>query len=142
MRSIWGIYSTVDDMLKFLRALVRGYVFAEPATLELMQHRWNRFALPRDRAALRLPSWPIEYGLGLMRFHDPFLQLLSRVPRPLVPVYPAPAVIGHTGSTGSWLFHCPDLDLQLAGTVDQVSAGAVPFRLVPKVLGAVDDARR
>lgn len=142
MRSFWGIYSTVDDTLKFLRALVGGHVFAKPSTLALMQHRWNRFGLPRDRAAMRLPSWPIEYGLGIMRFHDPFLKVLSHVPRPFLPLYPAPAVIGHTGSTGSWLFHCPDLDLLFAGTVDQVRAGAVPFRLVPRLLRAVDDARR
>jgi len=77
-----------------------------------------------------------------MRFHDPFLKILSHVPRPFALLYPAPAVIGHTGSTGSWLFHCPDLDLLFAGTVDQVRAGAVPFRLAPKVLGVIDDARQ
>jgi CubicO group peptidase (beta-lactamase class C family) len=137
-RSVWGIYSTAEDTLRFLRALTRGNVFDDPATLALMQQRWNRFGLPLDRAALRLPSWPIEYGLGIMRFHDPFLRFLIRLPPALWPIYPAPAVIGHTGSTGSWLFHCPRLDLLLSGTVDQVTAGAVPYRLVPKVLSVVD----
>jgi hypothetical protein len=41
----------------------------------------------------------------------------------LILIYPAPAVIGHTGSTGSWLFQCPQLDLLLSGTVDQATAG-------------------
>jgi hypothetical protein len=103
-----------------------------------MQSHWNRFGFPLDRAALRLPSWPIEYGLGLMRFHDPILSLIGRLPRAIRPIYSAPAVIGHTGSTGSWLFYCSKLDLFLSGTVDQATAGAIPFRLVSKILRIVD----
>jgi hypothetical protein len=34
----------------------------------MMQQRWNRFGLPFDQAAMRAPSWPIEYGLGMQRF--------------------------------------------------------------------------
>jgi hypothetical protein len=69
--------------------------------------RWHRFGLPKDLASLRLPGWPIEYGIGLMRFE---------LPRILTPFRPVPAVIGHTGSLGSWLFYCPARDLYLAGT--------------------------
>jgi CubicO group peptidase (beta-lactamase class C family) len=138
MRSFWGVYSTAEDTLRFLRALTRGNIFDDPFTLSLMQQRWNRFGFPLDRAALRSPSWPIEYGLGIMRFHDPILKLLGRLPRIVMPTYPAPAVIGHTGSTGSWLFHCPDLKVLLSGTVDQARAGTVPYRLVPKILRVVD----
>jgi CubicO group peptidase (beta-lactamase class C family) len=136
--STYGVYSAAEDTLKFLRSLIHGEVFDHPTTPALMQERWNRFGLPFDRAALRLPSWPIEYGLGMMRFHDPVLRLLGYLPRVLRPAYPAPAVIGHTGSTGSWLFYCPQLDLFCAGTVDQATAGALPFRLVSKVLRIVD----
>ena len=138
MRSIWGIYSTAEDTLRFLRALIRGDVFEDPSTFGSMQQRWNRFGLPLDRAALRLPSWPIEYGLGIMRFHDPFLKLLARLPRGIVPIRPVPAVIGHTGSTGSWLFYCPKLDLLFTGTVDEARSGLVPYRLVPKILSVVE----
>jgi D-alanyl-D-alanine carboxypeptidase len=138
MRSSWGVYSPAADTLKFLSSLIRGKVFDDPTTPALMHKRWNRFGFPLDRAALRLPSWPIEYGLGIMRFHDPILRLLGRLPRVVRPIYPPPAVIGHTGSTGSWLFHCPHLDLLLAGTVDQAMAGALPYRLVPKILRIVD----
>jgi CubicO group peptidase (beta-lactamase class C family) len=136
--STYGVYSSAEDTLKFLRSLIHGEVFEDPATPALMQERWNRFGLPLDRAALRLPSWPIEYGLGMMRFHDPVLRVLGYLPRVLRPAYPAPAVIGHTGSTGSWLFFCPQLDLFFAGTLDQANAGARPFRLVSKVLRMVD----
>lgn len=131
LRSVWGVYSTADDTLVFLRALVGGDLFGEPATLRLMREPWRPLPVPRDRAALRAPSWPIEYGLGMMRFQ------LSRA---LSPLYPVPALIGHSGSTGSWLFYCPERDLFLAGTVDQGSAGPVPFRFLPKVLRAVERA--
>jgi hypothetical protein len=57
-----------------------------------------------------------------------------KLPRWATPAAAVPAVIGHTGSTGSWLFHCPELDVYLAGTVDQATAGAVPYRFVPQVL--------
>jgi CubicO group peptidase (beta-lactamase class C family) len=131
LRSLWSIYSTAGDTLAFLRALVGGDLFREPATLRLMREPWRRLPVPRDRAALRAPGWPIEYGLGMMRFQ------LSRA---LSPLYPVPALIGHSGSTGSWLFYCPERDLFLAGTVDQGSAGPVPFRFLPKVLRAVERA--
>lgn len=133
LRSFPSVYSTAEDSLAFLRALLRGEVFDEPATLALMQQRWNRFGFALDPAALRSPGWPIEYGLGMMRF---------RLPRVFTPLHPMPAVIGHTGSTGSWLFHCPELDLLLCGTVDQASAGAVPYRFIPKLLRVLDSATR
>lgn len=119
------LYATAADALAFLRALIEGTAFERPATAELMRRRWRRFGLPFDAAALRQPSWPIEYGLGMMRF---------RLPRWLTPFAPAPALIGHSGSTGSWLFAAPELGLMLAGTVDEVTSGAVPFRFLPRVL--------
>ncbi|GFP22629.1 hypothetical protein HKBW3S09_00097 [Candidatus Hakubella thermalkaliphila] len=133
MRSFWGVYSTTEDTLSFLHALIRGEVFDDPATLSLMQQRWNRFTFPLDKAALRAPGWLIEYALGMIRF---------RLPRALTSLHPMPAVFGHTGSTGTWLFHCPELDVLLSGTVDQATAGAIPYRLVPKILRAVDSAAR
>jgi CubicO group peptidase (beta-lactamase class C family) len=133
LRSFGDLHSTVADMLRFLRALVRGEIYEDPATASLMQHRWIRFGFPRDRAALRTPGWPIEYGLGMMRFHIGRLFAPGRRPVTLV---------GHSGSTGSWLFHCPELDLMSAGTVDQATAGPVPFRVQPRILRAAASAVR
>lgn len=127
--SLNSIHSTAADQLASLRAILRGDLFDEPATVRVMQHPWKRFALPRDPAALRAPSWPIEYGHGMVRF---------ALPRWLTPFRRVPAVVGHTGSTGSWLFYCEELDVLLAGTVDQGTAGAVPFRqVVGPVLHAI-----
>ena len=132
--SLRSIYSTVGDQIASLRALLSGELFDDPATLGLMQRCWKRFGFPLDAAALRAPSSPIEYGFGMMRF---------ALPRVYTPFRRVPPVIGHTGSTGSWLFHCPEYGLLFAGTVDEASAGAVPFRVVvPRVLRAMEDANR
>jgi hypothetical protein len=40
----------------------------------------------------------------------------------------------HTSVTGSWLFHCPGLGIITAGTVDQATAAATPYRLMPRLL--------
>lgn len=124
IQSFRDLYSTADDLLKFMKALVQGKLFKQQSTLQMMQH-WNRFGLPKDKASLRQPGWPIEYGFGMMRF---------KLPRWLTPLKTIPELVGHTGSTGSWLFYCPEKDFYFCGTVDQVTAGAVPFRFVPKLL--------
>jgi D-alanyl-D-alanine carboxypeptidase len=130
LASISDMNSTCDDLVAFFRAAVGDRLFRDPGTWPRMQARWRRFSFPRDRAALRQPSWPIEYGLGVMRF---------RLPRFLTPFRPVSSVVGHTGSTGTWLFHAPEPGLYIAGAVSQITAGAVPFRLVPRVLRAIAD---
>lgn len=132
LRSVRGVYSTAADTITFLRKFVRNEVFRDPRTLASMQEHWNRFGFPLDRAALRSPGWPVEYGLGIMRF---------RLPRVFAPIHPMPAVLGHTGSTGCWLFYCPAWDVLLSGSVDEATAGAVPYRIVPKILRVLRSSR-
>lgn len=129
LASISDLNSTCDDLIRFISALAAGRLFRNPDTWRRMQGRWRRFAFPLDRAALRQPSWPIEYGLGVMRF---------QLPRFLTPFRPVAPVVGHTGSSGTWLFHAPGPDLYLAGAVNQLTAGAVPFKLIPRVLRAMN----
>jgi len=117
MSSFNDLYSTVDDTLTFLSALVRGELFSDPATFPLMEERRNRVI------------WPlIHYGLGMMHF---------KIGRLNAPGFRPLNLIGHTGATGSWLFYCPELDLLTTGTVDEANARALPFRFVPKLFRAV-----
>ncbi len=131
IQSFRGINSTVGDMITFLRGLMGGELLQSPETLSAMQSDWHRFGFPLDRAALRAPSWPIEYGMGMMRF---------RMPRLLSLTAPLPPVLGHTGSSGCWLFYCPELDTYLTGSVNEVTAAPVPFKLVPKLLRVLSTA--
>lgn len=133
LRSTYAMYSTLDDQLALLRGLVEGRLFGDDlGAFERMAGPFRRFRQGFDPAALRRPGWPIEYGHGVMRFDLPWL---------LAPFNRPPAVVGHTGSTGSWAFHCPALDVDLVGTVDQVNAGPLPFRSVGSWLRALAPLR-
>jgi len=111
-RAKGGIVSTVTDQLRFMSALVGGEVFSDPST-------WNRMTARFHRV-----FFPVDYGLGVMRYAPP---------RWMSPGFRLPAVVGHTGSTATWLFHCPDLAVVIAGTFD-VAQPALPFRFVPRIL--------
>lgn len=115
-----GIVSTLADQVRFMQAVVGGEVFDDPATWTRMHERTSRI------------FFPVEYGLGVMRYAPP---------RWASPLFRVPPVIGHTGSTATWLFHCPEIDVVVAGTFD-VAQPPLPFRFVPHVLRAVAPGAR
>ncbi|MDZ4132629.1 MAG: serine hydrolase domain-containing protein [Dethiobacteria bacterium] len=125
MKSFGDLYSTIADQLVFMRALKSGSLFADPQTSELMHSGWNRFGFMISPIA---PGWPIEYGHGMMRFE---------IPRFATPFKAIPAVTGHTGAIGSWLFYCPSNDYYLTGSVNQLEGAAAPFRFIPKALNLI-----
>src|SRR5690606_8604032 len=104
------LYGTTGDLLTFQRALLGGALFD---SVDLPAERRNRL---RDIPVLR-------YGLGTMFF------TVNRFRRPLT-------LAGHSGVTGTWLFHCPEYDLHLTGTVDQTTARALPFQIMTRCLRA------
>ena len=109
-----GIISTAEEMNLFLKALNEGRII-RPASLKLM-HNWRRL------------YFPLQYGYGTMFFNLPgLLRELTGIP----PLW------GHSGSTGSFLYYSRDLDLYLAGTIDQVESRIKPFLLMGKVITAV-----
>lgn len=117
MASANDLISRSDDLLRFIGALIGGELFIDAATYPMMEQRRNRVI------------WPyIHYGLGMMHFKIGALNAPGRR---------AVHLVGHSGSTGSWLFHCPELDVLTAGTVDEMTARAFPFRFIPRVLRAV-----
>jgi CubicO group peptidase (beta-lactamase class C family) len=113
MKSFWadgGIVSTLDDSLRFIQAFMSGGLFQNPQTLPDMMH-WNKI------------FFPMEYGYGLMRFKLPWF---------MSPFNPSPEMIGHSGSTGAFLYYAHELDLYLAGTINQSASQSAPFRLMLK----------
>jgi len=109
------LFSTTADLIAFERALVRGELFEDPATSALLTERRNRLR--------NAPS--LHYGLGTMIFGVSRLNLPRSGPATLV---------GHSGSTGTWLFSCPKLGVMLAGTVDQTQARVLPFQIMVRCL--------
>ena len=129
LRSLGDLFATTADVLRFGRALFSGQVFEDPATGDVMHRRFRRLGLPRSAAAIASPAWPIEYGVGMMRFAPSRAMALGRR---------LPPVLGHTGSTASWLWYAPTLGLLLAGTADQATKAAFPFRAIPAALHGLD----
>lgn len=129
IESFRDLYSTADELLIFMRALISGDLFEKPKTAGLLINNWNRFSFPLDSAAFRLPSWPIQYGLGMMRWE---------LPRIYSPFKRIPPVVGHTGVTGSWLFYCQAYDLYLCGTVSQLYHAPLPYRWIPQLLSKIE----
>jgi hypothetical protein len=64
--------------------------------------------------------FPLRYGYGLMDF---------KLPR-FFSLRPTPEFIGHSGSTGSFAFTCPEKSLYLAGTLNQIASPSKPFFLM------------
>jgi D-alanyl-D-alanine carboxypeptidase len=109
-----GIVSTAEEMIIFLKSLNEGRIVSRD-TLKLM-HRWHKL------------QFPLQYGYGTMYFKLP--QFISKVIK-------VPPLWGHSGSTGSFLYYSEDLNLYMAGSINQVDSKATPFKLMLKVAKAI-----
>jgi D-alanyl-D-alanine carboxypeptidase len=69
----------------------------------------------------------MEYGFGLRKIAF----------RKLFPTLPDLTIIGHSGSTGSFMFYCPELDVYLAGTLNQTEEVKESVVLMVKVLSFI-----
>lgn len=117
-KSSWadgGLVSTMKDCLVFLNALNAGKLLREVATLDLM-HNWRPI------------QFPLKYGFGTMYFK------LSRLMSPFSSV---PAIWGHSGSTGSFLFYCEELNLYMVGSLNQAKSPGKPFQIMVKIMNLV-----
>lgn len=106
-----GLVSTLEDMALFYRALVRGAIFDDPATLETMLA-----VTPQSRS-----ERPGGYGMGIGQGE-----------------YDGIVCYGHSGFWGTMARHCPAVDVTVVAAVNQASepTGAMG-RLVGAVIGQV-----
>jgi D-alanyl-D-alanine carboxypeptidase len=109
-----GIVSTAEEMIMFLKALNEGRIVSQD-TLKLM-HQWHKL------------QFPLQYGYGTMYF---------KLPRFINRVMKAAPLWGHSGSTGSFLYYSEDLNLYMAGTIDEVESKTKPFRLMVGVMKTI-----
>lgn len=105
-----GLVSTTNDLVKFQQTLFSGEIISAE-TLKTMQN-W----IPETRG--------MEYGFGLRKISL----------KKLFPTLPDLTIIGHSGSTGSFMFYCPELDVYLAGTLNQTDEVKNSVVLMVKVL--------
>jgi D-alanyl-D-alanine carboxypeptidase len=84
-------------------------------------------ALLAERANLLATPFPCATAR-----HDDLPHRAPRRPPGTSPM----TLVGYSGATGTWLFHCPELDPHLAGTIDQAEGRTLPFRLMGRMLRA------
>jgi len=118
VRADGGIVSTSTEGLAFLKAFIGGELFP-PQYLDEMQARWRRI------------FWPLEYGVGIMRF---------ALPRLFSPLRPVPPMVGHSGASGAVLFYVPAQDLYVSGTVNQIKQRSLSFNLMVRLVMACQTA--
>jgi len=106
--------STAEEMIIFLKALNEGRIVNKD-TLKLM-HNWHKL------------QFPLQYGYGTMHF---------KLPRLIAMVMKAPPLWGHSGSTGSFLYYSDGLNLYMAGAINQTESKSKPFRLMLRVMKAI-----
>ena len=53
-----------------------------------------------------------------------------------------PEMVGHSGSTASFLFRIPDLGCHVAGTFNEFADPARPFRLLPRLAATIESVQQ
>lgn len=109
-----GMVSTAQESIVFLKAFMHGRLFPESDLLEMRQ--WKRI------------FFPLEYGVGIMRF---------RLPRIFTPFRPIPELIGHSGASGCVLFYAPKLDAYVSGTINQVANRSLSYKTMMQLIGLI-----
>ena len=102
-----GAVSTAAELLSFLQAFFDGRLF--PAQYLASLQQWARI------------FFPMQTGIGIHRFSLPWI---------FNPFGSVPAFIGHSGLSGALAYYCPDRQLFVAGTVNQVAHPDLSFRLM------------
>ena len=107
-----GIVSTNYELMQFLQAFMKGQLFSK-----------NHLTNPNFR---RIQFILLKYGSGMMQL---------KIPRILSPFVPAPEIIGHSGSSGSFAFYCLSKNIFITGTINQIEHRpfAVIYRTINKV---------
>ncbi|MEO0330683.1 MAG: serine hydrolase domain-containing protein [Bacteroidota bacterium] len=110
-----GLLSTPEDLYVFLKALREGQL-VQPATWEKMQ-QWTE------------ESKGIYYGYGLRKWGL----------RELSPTLPELTLIGHSGSTSSFIYYCPELDTYLSGSFNQTNFKKGHMEFLITILSSLDN---
>lgn len=105
-----AIVSTGKNLNRFQEALWSGALVSEE-TLQKMQ-QWTDETIG------------MSYGYGLRKIT--FKELSAD--------FPNWEVIGHSGSNGTSMYYCPDFDIYLAGTLNQLEASKEAVGLIVKIL--------
>ena len=110
-----GLVATTQDLIKFFQVYNNDKIINKNTRLTM--HNWVDETVG------------MEYGYGIRKvsFND-----LYRMNTDL-------QLIGHTGSTASFLWYCPQLDTYIAGTLNQLKASKRTPNLVYDILKLIEN---
>lgn len=109
-----GIVSTAADSMLFIKAFFEGKLFPKELLPDLYQ--WNKI------------MFPLEYGVGVMRF---------KLPQFFSPFKKTAELIGHSGLSGAFAFYAPEKHCYMTGSVNQLYNPGTSFRLMLRCLDEV-----
>lgn len=110
-----GLISTTHDLIQFLRAFNNDVIIKKETRLA-MQH-WV------------YETVGMEYGFGIRKVS--FKELFDNDAKL--------QLIGHSGSTASFLWYCPQLDTYISGTLNQLEASKSAMILVYDILKIIEN---
>ncbi|CCI87018.1 serine hydrolase domain-containing protein [Lactobacillus gigeriorum] len=100
--------STANDLMIFLKAFIQGKLFDK--------RHWDEI---KDYLPLQADYAPVYYGGGHMKLHAGQHNLDEKL-----------TFIGHSGLSGAFAFYCPELDLYLTGTTDNIKRSQLCIHLM------------
>jgi CubicO group peptidase (beta-lactamase class C family) len=106
-----GIVSTAFELRRFTDAFFHGTLF--PASMMEGLQQWNRI------------FFPMRSGIGIHQFRLPWI---------FNPFGTVPALIGHSGLSGTVAYYDPASDYSIAGTVNQIYRPSTSFRVMLRLL--------
>ena len=106
-----GIVSNSNELLVFLKAFFEGKLFP--------------IAYIEEMKIFNPIMFPLENGVGMMRF---------KLPRLFSPFKAIPECYGHSGLSGAFAFYCPEKEIFITGTVNQISQPQLSYKLMLKLL--------
>ncbi|MCH2489045.1 MAG: beta-lactamase family protein [Flavobacteriales bacterium] len=110
-----GLVATTQDLIAFFEA-------------------YNNDQIVKQKTRLAMQDWVnetvgMEYGFGIRKVS--FKDLLN--------IETDLQIIGHTGSTASFLWYCPQLDTYITGTLNQLEASKNTLKLVYDILKIIEN---
>lgn len=113
-RADGGIVSNATDLMHFLKAFFEGQLFPKSELPKLQD--WRKI------------FFPLRYGIGIAKFS---------LPRIFSPFSPPLYWLGHSGVSGAFAFYCPQKDLYLTGSVNEIHPSRLPFTLLVKLTNII-----